>query len=143
MSNVAVVETTPNPDITPPSAVGDLVANLPASAGLPRALTASGASTEQVPDFGMQAVADGDPTTAWSTLPSAIDQEEWVRVDLGEVEDRRRHWRTMRVTHDLDLRTSSIAGVPRVPTNDSRLPGGEHHWGPGGERSEDVDEDAN
>ncbi|MCP4594494.1 MAG: hypothetical protein GY842_27500, partial [bacterium] len=83
LSNVALVSTDPEPDITPPAAVSDLSAEVPQTGGQPLTGSAVEWSSEQPPDFTAQALLDGSNSTMWSSAARSVSREESIRFDLG------------------------------------------------------------
>ncbi|MCP4599154.1 MAG: S8 family serine peptidase [Proteobacteria bacterium] len=94
LSNVVMVPTEPEPDITPPAATGDLYAEIPSTGGQPIPGTAIDQSSEQPPDFAASQAVDGSLSTIWSSAAKADSGQEWVHIDLGSAvpSDKVRLW---------------------------------------------------
>ncbi|MCP4674670.1 MAG: hypothetical protein GY854_03980, partial [Deltaproteobacteria bacterium] len=94
LSNVALVETEPEPDLVPPDPVIDLHGEIPQSGGEPITGTAIDWSTQQLPNFSADMLTDSSHTTMWSSVARETSGEEWVEIDLGTTlpVDRVRIW---------------------------------------------------
>jgi chitodextrinase len=88
LSNVATVATEPGPDTKGPDAVTDLDVRLPAPSNTTLAARSDDASSEQLPGFAAASLVDGSRDSAWASAGrDSADQQEWVRLDLGSLQD--------------------------------------------------------
>jgi len=85
LSNVEFVTTDEGPDATAPSAISDLYSSIPASGGEVVDATVNAVTSEQTPGFEANSAVDGSLTTMWSTEAQSANNEQSIRIDLGDL----------------------------------------------------------
>ena len=84
MSNVALAQTDTGPDLTAPLEVSDFrIQRAEEGQELVPAWTIT-TSSQHLPDFGEEHLADGSYNTGWATEPATTQEENQVRIGLSE-----------------------------------------------------------